>query len=147
MAGTVNMMQNHIPAAAPREVMLPAPLVYSYVTNHYIVPNSCPNPIPYSTIPPLTITSTPATGTQRLTTVTVTFDASQKDLSMAWIGPLGGLEYTPVNPTSSTQGTASVPGDLSGHVWGVLVNGTGTTAQNLPSIAVAGPEIGWVTQP
>ena len=147
MAGMVNMIQNHIPAAAPREVMIPAPLVYSYVMNHYVVPNSCPNPLPYSTIPPLKIISTPVTGTQRLTTVTVTFDASQKNLSMAWIGPWGGVEYTPVVPLSNTQGTANVPGDLSGHVWGVLTNGTGATAQNLPTIAVAGPEIVWVTQP
>jgi hypothetical protein len=147
MAGMVNMMQNHIPAAAPREVMMPAPLVYSYVMNHYVVPNSCPNPLPYTTVPPLTITSTPVSGTQRLTTVTVTFDASQKNLSMAWIGPWGGVEYTPVMPTSNTQGSASVPADLSGHVWGVLVNGTGGSAQNLPAIAVAGPEIVWVTQP
>jgi hypothetical protein len=147
MAGMVNMIQNHIPAAAPREVMIPAPLVYSYAMNHYVVPNSCPNPLPYSTIPPLKVISTPVTGTQRLTTVTVTFDASQKDLSMAWIGPWGGVEYTPVVPLSNTQGTANVPGDLSGHVWGVLTNGTGATAQNLPTIAVAGPEIVWVTQP
>lgn len=147
MAGMVNMMQNHIPAAAPREVMMPAPLIYSYVMDHYVVPNSCPNPLPYSTIPPLTITSTPISGTQRLTTVTVTFDASEKNLSMAWVGPWGGVEYTPVVPISNTQGTASVPTDLSGHVWGLLVNGTGASAQDLPTIAVAGPEIVWVTQP
>jgi hypothetical protein len=147
MAGMVNMIQNHIPAAAPREVKMPAPLVYSYVMNHYIVPDACPKPLPYSIIPPLTVTSTPVGGSERLTTVTVTFDGNQKNLQMAWIGPWGGLHYTPVQVTSDTQGTASVPDSLSGHLWGVLTNGTAVTTQDLPDVVVAGPEMIWVTQP
>ena len=148
MAGMVNMMQNHIVAAAPREVMLPADLVYSYVINHYVVPNSCPNAVPFSPIPPLTITNPPVTGTQRVTSVNISYDSSIKGtLSMAWLGPWGNVEYTPVTSTTAGQGTASVPTDLSGHVWGVLTNATGYSASNLAMIAVAGPEVVWVTQP
>jgi hypothetical protein len=148
MAGMVNMMQNHIVAAAPREVMLPADLVYSYVINHYVVPNSCPNAVPFSPIPPLTITNPPITGTQRVTSVNISYDSSIKGtLSMAWLGPWGNVEYTPVTSTTAGQGTASVPTDLSGHVWGVLTNATGYSASNLAMIAVAGPEVVWVTQP
>ena len=76
MAGMVNMMQDHIVAAAPREAWIPADLVYSYVSNHYVVPKSCPVEVPFTAIPPLTITTTPVTGTQRLESVTISFDAS-----------------------------------------------------------------------
>ena len=149
MAGMVNMMQNHIPAAAPREVMMPADLAYSYVMNHYVVPNSCPDAIPFAIIPLLKVTSMPVSGTDRLSTVNVSYDPTNKgSLSMAWLGPWGGVEYTPVIASSTAgRGTASVPTDLSGHVFGVLTNATGYSAANLALIAVAGPELVWVTQP
>lgn len=150
MAGMVNMMQNHIPAAAPREVLMPASLVYSYVNNHYVVPGSCPDSLPFASIPTLKITKQPTAGSARLSNVTVNYDASQQgSLNMAWLGAWGNVEYTPVMPDAGTagQGTASVPTDLSGHVWGVLTNGTGAKVQDLPSMAVAGPEIIWVSQP
>lgn len=149
MAGMVNMMQNHIPAAAPREVVMPADLVYSYIMNHYVVPNSCPDAVPFMKIPPLTITNMPVAGSDRLTNVNVNYDPANKgSLSMAWLGPWGGIEYTPVVASSTAgQGTASVPKDLSGHVWGVLTNATGYSTGNLAMIAVAGPEMVWVTQP
>jgi hypothetical protein len=143
------MIQNHIPAAAPREVMMPAKLVYSYVMNHYVVKDSCKDAPPFSIIAPLTLTPAPMDG-GRVKSVTVNYDAAIKgSVWMAWLGPWGGVEYTSVVPDSGTKGkgTADVPGDLSGHVWGVLTNFTGPAIDALEGVSVAGPEIVWVTQP
>jgi len=104
--------------------------------------------VTFSTISPLTITDPPVTGTQRVTSVNISYDSGIKGtLSMAWLGPWGNVEYTPVTSTTAGQGTASVPMDLSGHVWGVLMNATGHSASNLAMIVVTGPEMVWVTQP
>jgi hypothetical protein len=152
MAGMVNMMQDHIAAAAPREAWIPAPLVYSYAMNHYVVPKSCPGSAGdlggYTALPPLTLTNPPVTGTQRVTSVTVSFDASIKgSLFIAWLGAWGSVEYTPVVSTAAGQGTASVPADLSGHVWGVLTSAQGGSVGDLMKVAVAGPDLVWVTNP
>lgn len=152
MAGMVNMIQNHIPAAAPREVMMPAELVYSYVMNHYVVKDSCKETPPFNIIAPLTLTPAPMDG-GRVKSVSITYDTTIKGgLSMAWLGPWGGVEYTSVTPLSGLQGKgmADVPTSLSGHVWGVLTNATGPaypTIDALEGVAIAGPEIVWVTQP
>jgi hypothetical protein len=154
MAGMVNMMQDHMVAAAPREAMIPADLVYSYAMNHYVVGNSCPmggttgDLGGYTAIPLLTATHAPVTGTQRVTSVTLSFDTKiTGSLFMAWLGPWGGIEYTPVVSSGAGQGTATVPNDLSGHVWGVLTSASGGTVQDLMKVAVAGPEMVWVTNP
>lgn len=149
MAGMVNMMQNHIPAAAPREVVMPAEFVYSYLMHHYVQQGSCKQSPPYNVIAPMTLTPAPMNA-GRVNNVTISYTPpSGGSLSMAWLGAWGSVEYAPVVgvPNTSGQWTAAVPGDLSGHVWGVLTNGTGASLSNLPSIAVAGPEIVWVTQP
>lgn len=149
MAGMVNMIQNHIVAAAPREVMMPAELVYSYVMNHYVVKGSCQDTPPFNIIAPLAVAPGPLDG-GRVTNVTVNYDAANTgSLWMAWLGPWGGVEYTSVAPDSGSKGkgTADVPSSLFGHVWGVLTNATGPTIDALDGVAVAGPEILWVTQP
>jgi len=154
MAGMVNMMQDHMVAAAPREAMIPADLVYSYAMNNYVVGKSCPvggttgDLSGYTVIPPLTVTHAPVTGTQRVTSVTLSFDTKiTGTLFMAWLGPWGGLEYTPVVSSSAGQGTATVPTDLSGHVWGVLTSASGGSVSDLMKVAVAGPAMVWVTNP
>ena len=151
MSGMVNMMQNHIAAAAPREVSIPSSLVYSYVMNNFVTSGSCPNTPDNAptVIPPLTVANGPITN-GRLTSVIVTYDSSIKGtLNMAWMGPWGSLESTVVTADASTagMGTANVPTDLSGHVWGVLTNGVAASSKDVPNIAVAGPAIVWVTQP
>jgi hypothetical protein len=149
MAGMVNMMQNHIPAAAPREVVMPASIVYSYVSNHYVQAASCKDTPAFNVIASLEITPAPMVA-GRVNSVTINFDSANKgSLSMAWLGAWGSVEYSPVvvDPNHAGQGTATVPGDLSGHVWGVLTNATGAALKDLPSMAVAGPEIVWITQP
>lgn len=153
MAGLVNMMQDHIVAAAPREAQIPADLVFSYAMNHYVVSKSCPvggttgDLAGYTAYPALTISAPPISGTGRVTNVTLSFDASIKgNLFMAWLGPWGSVEYTPVTSTSG-GGTTSVPSDLSGHVWGVLTSASGMTVQNIMGSTVAGPDMLWVTNP
>jgi hypothetical protein len=150
MAGMVNMMQNHIPAAAPREAMLPAELVYSYVANHYIVKDSCPQKLDYPQYPTMTVAPTnPLTGTDaRVTEVEIQYSrVPEGDHWMAWIGAWGKVWYTKVQSTGEGKGTASVPNELSGHVWGVLTNATDVKLADLEKATVAGPEMVWVTQP
>ncbi len=145
MTGMINMMQNHLPAVTPREVMIPSDLVYSYAMNHYIVQNSCPTKLGYTVLPPYKLTAA-NTSNSRLTSVHVAYDSSLQHPQMyvAWVGPWGGIEYSSV----ASDGTAGVPSDLYGHVFGVLTSAnTVTNVNNLMSIAITGPEMIWVTQP
>ncbi|EON96389.1 putative extracellular serine-rich protein [Phaeoacremonium minimum UCRPA7] len=144
MAGTVNLMQNHMAAAAPREVMMPAELAYSYAMNNYV--SSCPDKMDWlgTPLPPLQFTNTQKLGsTDRVTSATIAIDASlQKDgqLFIAWIAAWGSLTFTPVQSDGSVQ----VPTSLYGHVWAVLVKQENVKLRDIPSVAVAGPEILWV---
>jgi len=149
MAGLINMMQNHIPAAAPREVAMPADLVYSYIMNNYVEPNSCPDKLPFTTYPPLPVVRGPVEN-NILKSITVTFDDSKKaGLKMAFLGPWGKTYYEAVTPDPSKpgSGTVNVPAGLSGHVWGVLVSGEVQNAHDLHTVTVAGPEMIWVSEP
>ena len=149
MAGLINMMQNHIPAAAPREVAMPAHLVYSYIMNNYVEPNSCPDKLPFTTYPALPVVRGPVEN-KRLKSVTVTYDDSKKaGLKMAYLGPWGKTYYEAVTPDPSKagSGTVNVPAELSGHVWGVLVSGEVKNTHDLHTVTVAGPEMIWVSEP
>ncbi|KAK0636459.1 hypothetical protein B0T17DRAFT_551741 [Bombardia bombarda] len=148
MTAVVNMMQNHIAAAAPREVMIPAPLAWSYATTHYV--RDCQGPavagMPDKTWPTLEVTATQAAaaGGGRTTGITVQFDGAGSAGSkyLAWVGPWGGLQFTDL----AADGTASVPTELFGHVWIVVVSKKdGVKLQDLPGVTVAGPEILWVS--
>ncbi|KAK3324092.1 hypothetical protein B0T19DRAFT_463982 [Cercophora scortea] len=147
MTAVVNMMQSHLAAAAPREVMIPAPLAWSYATRHFI--QSCPDTIqgmPEGTWPALTVTGKQETpGGGRTTAVTLKWDnmGSSADKFVAWIGPWGDLEFTALG----ADGTATVPGSLFGHVWIVVVSKSGVKLEDLPSVTIAGPEMVWVSQP
>ena len=148
MAGMVNMMQNHIPAAAPREALLPAELVYSYVANRYVVKDSCPQKLSYTEYPPLKISPKgPQKGADaRVTEVEIEI-VPAGDHWMAWIGAWGKVWYTKIQNGGNGKGTASVPNELSGHVWGVLTNSANVKLEDLEKATVAGPEMVWVTQP
>jgi hypothetical protein len=150
MTAVVNMMQNHLAATAPREVMIPAPLVYSYAARKYVVPGSCPDKLSLTTIyPPLPAVKVVDAASKRTTSITFTIDAGIKDtlsLFVAWLGPWGNLLFSPVK-VDVGKGSADVPIDLYGHVWAVLVTKDGIKSQDLPGVTVAGPEVVWVTQP
>ncbi|KAI5866681.1 hypothetical protein GGS23DRAFT_615235 [Durotheca rogersii] len=151
VAAVLNLMQGHVAAAAPREVLIPHELALAYVVDKYVVPGSCESAAGDDTksLPAIVIKErkvAPGTG-GRLLGVVVERPADNKDdnLWAAWIGQWGGADgvaYTPV----AADGTAAVPAGLSGHVWLVL-----TTAKDIPigdvaDKAVAGPEMVWVAQ-
>lgn len=147
-AALLNMMQNHMPAAAVREVALPPDLVYSYAMTHFVQAGSCPDALAWTTATPAMKVSDPVRAGDRLSSITVAYDDSKAkgDLWMAWIGPWGDLDYTQVKKGSAGTGTVDVPADLYGHVWAVLTTVKDAKAQDLGKDAVAGPEMVWVTQ-
>jgi hypothetical protein len=117
---------------------------------HYVEPNSCPDKLSLSTLlPKLQLTNRAVdTISKRTTSVSVLLTDDSKDkqnLNIAWIGPWGSLEFSPVVTDGSGQSSATVPTDLYGHVWAVLVSGQGVKLQGLAQIAIAGPEMVWVT--
>lgn len=149
MSALVNLMQNHVASAAPREVLIPQALATSYIASHYAQDASCAPPsatkdatksfqalvIKDKVIQP---------DTNRVTAITIEIPKdTQGGLFIAWLGPWGGLKYTSVDATDST---ASVPDSLSGHVWAVLTNKDSVKVADLDTVTVAGPEILWVSQ-
>ncbi|KAI1419032.1 hypothetical protein F5Y12DRAFT_319110 [Xylaria sp. FL1777] len=145
LSAVVNLMQNHVAAAAPREVLIPTSLATSYVATHYAQDSSCAPPNG-TAIPALVITDKALQAdTSHLTAITIEVPEGSKGLGLfvAWLGPWGNLQYTSVD---GTTGVAQVPASLSGHVWAVLTNKTDIAAADLETVAVAGPEILWVSQ-
>ncbi|KAK5624523.1 hypothetical protein RRF57_000239 [Xylaria bambusicola] len=148
MSALVNLMQNHVAAAAPREVLLPTSLATSYVAAHYATDSSCapPSDGKAKAIAKLVIKDkTLQTDTNRVKEVTVEIPEDKKGdgLFIAWLGPWGGLKYTSVDGIS---GKAVVPDSLSGHVWAVMTSKSDVPAADIETVAVAGPEIMWVSQ-
>ncbi|KAI1369307.1 hypothetical protein F5Y08DRAFT_150421 [Xylaria arbuscula] len=153
MSALVNLMQNHVAAAAPREVLLPASLATSYIATYYATDSSCAAPSTSTSkdkdsnaIGKLVIqakTLEPATDRVKEVTVEIPEDNKGDGLFVAWLGPWGGLQYTSVDAQS---GRADVPLSLSGHVWAVMTSKSGVAAADLESVAVAGPEFMWVSQ-
>jgi len=149
MAAVVNLMQDHAASAAVREVAVPGLLAWSYARGKWI--GECPGTldgVPDEPIPTLTVRAAKTVGTVgRLSGVAVEWDGKKDGadgLFLAWIGPWGGVEFTPL---AKDDRASTVPMELYGHVWVLLVNkGEGKLA-DLAGIAVAGPELVWVGQP
>ncbi|KAI0013064.1 hypothetical protein F4779DRAFT_613935 [Xylariaceae sp. FL0662B] len=146
MAAVINMMQGHIASPAPREALLPYQLAVSYVTDKYVVPDSCDSEVDLGkALPGLVIKDkTVDPGSGRLTGITVEIPdgSSSGDHYLAWIGAWGNLKYTSVD----NNGVAPVPEDLYGHVLAVLTTKKDLKARDIETAAVAGPEIVWTTQ-
>lgn len=148
MAGMINMMQNHIPAAAPREAALPADLVYSYVYKNYVAKGSCPQTLNYKVWESLDVVVQSATGLTKLTEVTISYEKVDTGKHwVAWIGAWGKVWYTKVSTVVDGKGIAPVPVDLSGHVWAVLTSAADVKYEDLHNVVVAGPSMVWVTYP
>ncbi|KAK0721625.1 hypothetical protein B0T26DRAFT_673425 [Lasiosphaeria miniovina] len=148
MTAVINMMQNHLAAAAPREAVMPVQLAWSYVITNYVSDPNCPTKIsgmPGSPYPALTVTDKQVTPDQsRTTAITVSFDSSASgDKWVAWMGAWGDLEFTPL----AADKTTTVPADLYGHVWIAVVSKKDVAMKDVPGVTVAGPEIVWVSQP
>jgi hypothetical protein len=146
MTAVINMMQNHMAATAPREVMLPPDLVYSYVANKYVVDGSCPTKMrwadKYAEIE-LDPNGKEVDPSGRTKAVKVKNDVGGYDAWMAWVGPWGDLDWTKIDG----QGRAEVPGEMYGHVWAVVCDGKGEDMSDLEKKVKAGPEMVWVTEP
>jgi hypothetical protein len=141
MTAVVNMMQGHIAAAAPREVGIPADLVYSYAMNKYV--DSCPDKMSWKKpLPPVKIINKNTQGSsKRVTDIKLEHDSSAK--YVAWLGPWGSIRYSPIKDA----GVVEVPTDLYGHVWAVLTTTEGVKPRDIYNVAVAGPEMMWVSEP
>jgi hypothetical protein len=156
MIAMVNMMQNHMAASAPREVLIPSQLAVDYTYDRYVVSGSC-GPSADSLrskadFPGLNITAKETQkGTGRLTGVTVQLPSSASSSSsgngastyLAWVGPWGGVKFSDV----AADGRSSVPYGLSGHVWVVLTSAKDLKAKDISRSALSGMERVWVTDP
>ncbi|KAL8335711.1 hypothetical protein RB598_009751 [Gaeumannomyces tritici] len=158
MSGMVNMMQNHKAAASPREALIPARLGYAYVKNRF-VDGDCAGALPAGgkvlgsdgkVLPPLVFTDKHRLGGSagdqvNAVTVRIPAEAGQdQQLYMAWIGAWGGLEFTTV---LRSNGFAPVPDGMYGNLYGVLTTKSGVKLQEVASVAIAGPEPLWVSDP
>ncbi|KAK4151012.1 hypothetical protein C8A00DRAFT_45702 [Chaetomidium leptoderma] len=145
-AGVVNMMQNHMAAAAPREVAVPAVLAWSFVMARFV--ESCPDEIegmPDKAWPVLTVGGRDQEG-ERVVNVDLVYEGSSGDQFVAWLGPYGMLEFTPV-AVSGDKKTASVPEGWYGDVWIVVVSTGEIKLDELADHMVAGPEMLWISEP
>ncbi|KAF6827565.1 extracellular serine-rich protein [Colletotrichum plurivorum] len=142
MAGVVDMMQNHVAAAAPREVAIPAELVYSYIMHHYV--SSCPDKLAWDRpFAKLSVKGKDMDMAQRTVSVELEWEGKQDgDLFAAWLGPWGDVKFSPI-----VNKKAAVPDGLYGHVWVVVTSKKDIKGSEIPGATVAGPEMVWVTQP
>ncbi|KAI8314478.1 hypothetical protein K4K61_004713 [Colletotrichum sp. SAR11_59] len=142
MTAVLNLMQNHIATAAPREVSIPAELVYSYAMHHYV--SSCPDKLAWDK--PFTKLDIKGQGldqAQRLMGVDVQWEGKHDgDLFLAWLGAWGEVKFS-----SIADGKSSVPDGLCGHVWAVVTSKKDIKASEIAAAAIAGPEMVWVTEP
>jgi hypothetical protein len=154
MSALLNLMQDHVVATAPREVLIPTALATSYIASTWAKDSSCAPPAAKSggsdnskaVLPALTIKSqTTQVDSGRVTQITIDVpqDAGNGGLFVAWLGPWGNLQFTSVDAKTST---ADVPSSLSGHVWAVLTNKADVKTADIDSVAVAGPAVLWVSQ-
>lgn len=154
-AALVNLMQDRAAAAAVREAAVPPALAWSYAVGRWVGGKGCPDKmagLPAEPVPTLRVVASRRVGSvDRLAGVTVEWDAKRDGkrdghegpLFLAWMGPWGGVLFTPV----AGDGSSPVPAGLYGHVWAVLVNKDEGNLADLAGIAVAGPELVWVGQP
>lgn len=152
MTAVINMMQNRLAAAAPREVIIPAQLAWSYATSHWV--SDCPGDATIANMPSKTWPAVQITEKQeipgggRVSSITVKWDGQagndgKGEHWVAWIGPWGGLQFTLIQ----SDGKVEVPKDLYGHVWIVVTSKKDVKLGELAEVTVAGPEVFWVSQP
>jgi hypothetical protein len=147
VGAVVNMMQNHMAAAAPREVAIPAQLAWSFVTRGFV--DSCPDKIagmPEKPWPVVEVTGKKDDGGKTVA-VNLKYEGSGPGTHfVAWMGPYGQLEFTPVT-TEGDGRTAAVPASWYGYVWIAVVSKNGIKLDELKDNMVAGPEMVWVREP
>jgi hypothetical protein len=145
-AGVVNMMQNHMAAAMPREAAVPRELAWSYVMGRFV--ESCPDEIedmPDKAWPVLKVDGKKEEG-GRVVGVDLVYEGGSGEQWAAWLGPYGTLELTKVSDEGGKK-SAAVPDGWYGDVWVVVVSQNDLDLGELPDHMVAGPELVWVTEP
>ncbi|KAI0132408.1 hypothetical protein BJ170DRAFT_680291 [Xylariales sp. AK1849] len=140
------MMQNHMAASAPREVLNPVDLAMNSVHDKHIVAESCGATADDLdedlAIPALNITDKAIqSGTGRLISITIALPASGGSHYIDWIGLWGGVKYSDV----TADGKTSVPEGLTGHVWIVVNSVHGMKAKEIEKSALSGMEKVWMT--
>ncbi|KAI1876918.1 uncharacterized protein JN550_000990 [Neoarthrinium moseri] len=148
MSAVINMMQNHMAASAPREVLIPVELALGYVRSKYAVGGTCgPEADSLNSkadLPALNITAKETqSGTGRLTSITVSLPSSNGSRYVAWIGPWGGIKYSDLD----ADGKTVVPEGLSGHVWIAVTSAKGMRAKEISHSALTAIEKVWVVDP
>lgn len=147
MSGVLNMMQNHMASASPREPALPAELVHSYANSHFI--GSCPSNIegwPSQPLPELKIKEKVVhIETRRVLSIKVDYDEGKREGKrwIAFLGSWGTIRFSLL----SDDNKADVPTDLWGHVWIVVTDKKDVKMGELYEASVAGPLLLWVSQP
>jgi hypothetical protein len=145
-AGVVNMMQNHLAAAMPREVAIPSALAWSYVMERFV--ESCPDGIegmPEEGWPVLKVDGKREEG-GKVMGVDLVYEGGSGEQWAAWLGPYGALEFTKVSDEGGKK-SAAVPDGWYGDVWVVVVSKKDVKLAELSDHMVAGPELVWVTEP
>jgi hypothetical protein len=146
-AGVVNMMVDHMAAAAPREVAVPASLAWGFVKGRFV--EKCEEGIEGLEEPEgwavLGIGEKVQEG-GRVVKVDLVYDGASGEQWVAWLGPYGLLEFTKVE-VSGGKKSAAVPQGWYGDVWIVVVNQSGIKLDQLDEHVVAGPEMVWIAEP
>ncbi|KAG7137853.1 Extracellular serine-rich protein like [Verticillium longisporum] len=146
MAAVANMMQGRAPAIAPREVPVPAGLVYAYAKHKFI--KECPGDVMKgwedgAVRHELNIKEAKRGPDGRVSEVEVHVDdwPYHAKLWLAWMGPWGSLEFTRLE-----KGVARVPGGFWGHAWVAVTSSADHSMGELIGATVAGPQMVWITQ-
>ncbi|KAJ4289410.1 hypothetical protein N0V88_006890 [Collariella sp. IMI 366227] len=149
-AGVVNMMQDHVAAAQPREVAVPVRLAWSFVMEEFV--ESCPEEVKIDGMPDkpwggLTIAGKEEENGE-VVSVKLAYDAGKTSEGqfVAWMGPYGTLEFTPVVLEGSDK-MATVPDGFYGDVWIAVVDKSEIKLDELGDHMIAGPEMVWITEP
>ncbi|KAM0271621.1 hypothetical protein ACHAQH_009048 [Verticillium albo-atrum] len=146
MAAVANMMQGRAPAISPREVPVPAGLVYAYAKHKYV--KECSGDVMKvwddgAVRHQLNIKEARRGPDGRVSAVEVHVDdwPYNAKLWLAWMGPWGSLEFTKLE-----KGVADVPEGFWGHAWVAVTSSADHTMSELTEATVAGPQMVWITQ-
>lgn len=159
MSAVINMIQNKNAAAAPREVLLPVELAWSYAMTYFV--ESCPGDQKIKDMPDKPFASlevvhkelSGAESDDRALKITLNFtvpvDAeggkgNGEEYWVAWVGPWGTYEYTKLDEKTKV---AEVPENMFGYVWIAVVNDNMVGLSELEDVTVAGPQIVWTSNP
>ncbi|KAK3955779.1 hypothetical protein QBC32DRAFT_16024 [Pseudoneurospora amorphoporcata] len=161
MSAVINMIQNKNAAAAPREVLLPVELAWSYAMTHFV--ESCSDQeagkianMPEEPFAPLEVVHRELSGANsddRALKVTLNYTipagaeggkGNGKEHWVAWVGPWGTYEYTKLDEKTKV---AEVPENMFGYVWIAVVNHNSVGLSELEDVTVAGPQIVWTSNP